>query len=322
MNSHIQSGRSAFQVAALHGSHESGLVVVRPVTVWQSQSTTYSPLATLSGLSVVLRRASAALIRGENPQHAAFINSITEWSGGSVPRSTPYQVRVRVSSQLDRLREFVCKRRIGPSDINWSSPGEDAVGFVASSAFAPRWLCRGERVSMHGHYSAVRLSEAAGPILYTRGPSRLPIVAIPTVAGDVVVIDPEPRRFMGDPKLCLMTESVHLMNSYNAAHRHGWSIAGRYAGVIVPMIAHTARWHHDEIVGASARGARAATVRLAYEEIHFSLSDHGGPSTFAKHSGRSGDYFVVDRPFLVTIIRPGVQLPIMAGWYDASCWLR
>jgi hypothetical protein len=175
---------------------------------------------------------------------------------------------------------------------------------------------------MLGHYSAVRLSEASGTVVYTRGPLRLPIIAIPTVAGDVVVIDPEPRRVMGDPKLGLMIESVDLMNSYTTARRHGWSVAGRYGGVIVPMVAHTARWHHDELVGACARGARSATIRLAYEETNFSLSENGESAKFAKYSGRSGDYFAVDRPFLVTIVRPGVQLPIMAGWYDASCWLR
>lgn len=212
--------------------------------------------------------------------------------------------------------------RIGPSDIEWSSPGGDSVDIVASASLAPRRLCRGERVSRLGHYSAVRLSEAAGPVVYTRGPSRLPIIAIPTVTGDAVVIDPEPRRLIGDSKLALMVESVDLMNSYHTARQQGWCIAGRYAGVVAPMIAHTGRWHHDELVGASATGVRSATIRLAYEEIHFSLSENGEPAKFAKHGGRSADYFVVDRPFRVTIVRPGVQRPMMAGWYDASSWLR
>ena len=322
MNSNLQSGRSARPITTSASSREQGVVLVRPVTVWHSQTMTYSPLPMLSGLKVVLRRTTASVVSGSNPQQDAFINSMAQWSGGVVPTTKPYQVQVRVSSQLDRLREFVCKRRIGSRDIGWSSPQEDSVGIVASGSFAPRWLCRGERTSIHGHYSAIRLNEAAEPIVYTRGPSRLPIIAIPTAQGDIVLIDPEPRRLIGSAKVSLMVESIDLMNAYTIARRHGWYVAGRYAGVILPMVAHTARWHHDELVGARACGGRSATVSLAYEETHFALSEYGEPRKSGTSSGRSGDYFMVDRPFLVTIMRPGVQLPLVAGWYDTSSWLR
>ena len=323
MNSSYSAGHLVPGDGLTSGALNPGMVSVRSVEVWQNEPITYSPLPMLTALNVLRRRTSGSSIRCASASHKAFLDSLVRWSGESAPDAKPFSIHVRVSSQLHRLREFVSRKRIGPTELGWRSPVDHAVGIVASASVTPRWVRQAQHTSIHGTFMALRFNSAGGARVYARGSSRAPCIAIPTACGDVVLIDPEPRRLMSDQRLSLMVESIDLMNAYGVARDNGRSLDTRYSGVILPVVFMRTRAHNDDLVGASFTGGKPATIGLAYEQISLSLDARGdAPAVVRGADFGAGVDFMVDRPFLLTIMRPGVQLPLVAGWYDSSCWQR
>lgn len=123
-------------------------------------------------------------------------------------------------------------------------------------------------------------------LIRTRISSAIPFIGIPTTNGDIVLIDTRPRRLMTDLKLDLLTEAIALMTNYYRACQRGWSVASRYSEVVLPMVSHTMRWHHTDLVGAYGVGVKTARVGLAYEETYLSLSEDGERPAFGSYDGR------------------------------------
>jgi hypothetical protein len=109
------------------------------------------------------------------------------------------------------------------------------------------------------------------------------------------------------------------------ARQHGWQWSGPQTDVVLPMVTHVTRWNRSDLIRlfCNGRQGRVYNLALAYEETSLVLGEEGasdGAQRLKRASARKT--FFVDCPFFLTLIRPEFSLPLFAGWYDKSSWVR
>lgn len=320
MNTQMRQG--APQGAPLDGAKSKGAARSPLLEVqWHQESVSASYLPLVEGLDLSLRQVGAAQWNGASPGQVESLKRLMRNVGSAGISPLPHLLQTRASVRSRELSTFARIHKLNPVTM---SERNNRVGFVSRMEVRPMWNARGVCTTIRDCFAGFRLSEEAGPRFYQRAQGALPLIVVPTMDGDLVLIDPSSLRLRGgsSPEGQLNVRGRELVRELAVARENGWLWSGA-TDLEIPMVNHSSRCNHDYWLGlfCQGRGARIHTLALAHAETTLILSEDGR-LTKADSRNQTRRTFVVDRPFLLTVIRPGLAEPLFTGWYNESSWVR
>ncbi len=199
----------------------------------------------------------------------------------------------------------------------------DGFGVVSILDIKVQWENVGECTDLTAQdgntYPAVCVDQQAGNVGWDfKTVHNSPIISLKTKTDDIVYMT------MIDQELDAVA-SLDLIQRINACD-HNKNVMLSYDQIIFPMIAYDQAVSLSWLCGLRI-GDGGRCIDQAVQQTKLSLDEKGAHAQSACAfciveciGAQAPSTFVVDKPFLLWIMRPGVQEPIFAAYLPYDCW--
>ena len=268
-------------------------------------------------------------LRSHNPLLGVMRKMISD---GSVPSDilnnfgltffSTDELKSLVSTDFQKLNEFLSEAGF---DIRLTDPCDPrAIGAVAILDVLDTWVARGRRTKPiqyeHNNYPAFKLT-GAGIKISSVDKHRNPLVTLVTEKGDVVYITVPNKPYKGFELLHYITDLINRKNR----------LINGYDGVIMPEVKLEEGNDISYLKGTSLFTRNSQYfIDQALQQTKFAMNKHGFRAKSAValtlslvapyFEKRKKNYYKVDQPFVIAIVRNGMQIPYFAGYITPDFW--
>lgn len=242
---------------------------------------------------------------------------------GDITKFSAAELKSILSKNADAINAFLAENGF---QIKLEQFGELEFGVASVLNVLVEWLSLGKvtQLDLHGRgvFPAVHLKGDQGVDVLDAGSlSPHPIVSIATKTGDRLCMTIASEQHQGFD----LTERVQAL-------RKGVSGLGRargqFDGAVFPMVHFDREVDIEWILAMSTADANGipAVITQAKQQTRFRMNERGARAESAVAIGISRTCievrrpYIVDRPFILWIERPGVELPIFSGLFAEDVW--
>jgi len=256
-----------------------------------------------------------------NPVQQAFINRYVI-KQDVLDHFKPHELRSWASTDIGYLNDVLKEEGY---DICLQETPDTAFGVVSILDIAVQWPCKGEPAALtsaqdNRTYPMVIMEPYKRNFHFEyKSAHYCPIVYCRTTTDDVVCMA---MLNEVDQQLdaSAMLELIDKINNCTTINK----VLLRYDRLIFPMIK-----YESTVALGWLKGLRIGDYHLidqAVQQTKFSMDEVGAHAQSAvaaiieEEMGKMHYDFIIDKPFLLWIMRPGVQDPIFAAYLPCSCW--
>ena len=196
----------------------------------------------------------------------------------------------------------------------------DTFGVAAILKVLLKWLHKGVKATIvapsRAEYPAVFMKESAGAAMYSVSGHTNPVIALPTQTEDVVILS------MLDQAPEDEFEVVSVARHFLAKLQSRGAVE-----VTFPMVDLDIQADLSWLIGLwTSRAGQRSTVSQAVRQTKVQMNEKGVKVEDAFAAGITLECMMsvrshtIDRPFLMVISRPGLKVPLFAGYITEDHW--